>query len=96
MDVDGPFGERALLLFTVIESEAISVLYKISWSLFFDNRFMVLDRIVWVNIRNKKPLDRIYRMNRISQKTLFKDPVNPVILSEKGFAFVGTFESLGQ
>jgi hypothetical protein len=26
----------------------------------------VLDRIVWVNSRNKKPLDRIYRMNRIS------------------------------
>jgi hypothetical protein len=57
---------------------------------------LVLDRIVWVNTRIEKPLDRIYRMNRISQKTLFKDPVNPVILSEKGFAFVGTFESLGQ
>jgi hypothetical protein len=28
MDVDGPFGERALLLFTVIGNEAISVLYK--------------------------------------------------------------------
>jgi hypothetical protein len=28
MDIDGPFGERALLLFTVIRSEAISVLYK--------------------------------------------------------------------
>jgi hypothetical protein len=26
MDADGPFGERAVLLFTVIESEAISVL----------------------------------------------------------------------
>jgi hypothetical protein len=58
-------------------------------------RNLVLDRIVWVTIRNKQPLDRIYRMNRISQKTLFKNPVNPVILSEKGFAFVGTFESLG-
>jgi hypothetical protein len=34
MDIDGPFGERALLLFTVIGNEAISVLYKMNWSLF--------------------------------------------------------------
>ncbi len=40
MDVDGPFGERALLLFTVIGSKAISFLYVMSWSLFFDNSFI--------------------------------------------------------
>jgi hypothetical protein len=66
---------------------------------------MVLDRIVkenkvGVNTRNEKPLDRIYRMNRISKKTLFKDPVNPVIPSGEGFvfifAFVESFEDLGQ
>jgi hypothetical protein len=57
---------------------------------------MVLDRIVkenkvGVNTRNEKPLDRIYRMNRISQKDLFKNPVNPVILSNKGFSFIYCF-----
>ena len=26
----------------------------------------------------------------ITRNSFFKDPVNPVILSEKGFAFVGT------
>jgi len=52
----------------------------------------LLDRKdIRVNTRNKKPLDRIYRMNRISKRTLFKDPVNPVILSKKGFAFIYCF-----
>jgi hypothetical protein len=52
--------------------------------------FLVLDRNVWVNTRNEKPLDRIYRMNRISKINLLKDPVNPVnpvILSKKCFFF---------
>jgi hypothetical protein len=39
MDADGPFGERALLLFTVTGSELISVLYKMRWSLFHHQNF---------------------------------------------------------
>jgi hypothetical protein len=34
MNVDGPFGERALHLFTGIGNEAISVLYKMNCILY--------------------------------------------------------------
>jgi len=55
---------------------------------------MVLERNEWVKSisRNIKPLDRMYRINRISKINLLKDPVNPVIPSEKVifFRFLGS------
>jgi hypothetical protein len=37
--------------------------------------------------KKQKTIRQDNRMNRISNKTLFKDPVNPVILSGEGFVF---------